>query len=142
MDLTKLTLKEVIEFLREIKKGCYHSIIRKATQDNGYYTITTYVGRFCSYAKVSGKEETQVQSNINGKTTIIPNVLYYYEKTDNYVLMVCTTKRHQHSKKEYYDNNGNQITKEQYEMVNPPKKSNGNVSVVFNLKLKEIIEIK
>ena len=142
MTIENLKLQEIIDFLKTIKKGRYHSITRKCVENNGYYTIKTYVGRFCSYASVSGKEENETQSNNNGKVTIIPNILYYYTKTDNYVLMVCTTKRQHKTKVKYFDNNGNEITKIEYEMVNPPKKSYGNVTIVFNLKLKEIIEIK
>lgn len=144
MKLENLTTQEIIEILKTTKKGCYHSLTRKVVENNGYYTIKTYVIRFCSYAKVSGKEENENSGNGNGnRITIIPNILYYNSKTENYLLMVCTTKRKaNHCKVHYYDNNGNEISKSEYEMVNPPKKTYNNVSVVFQLKLKEIVEIK
>lgn len=142
MELENLTTLQIIQILKDLKKGCYHSFTKKHIEDNGYYYIRTYVGRLASYAKLVGKEENQVQQT-KGRITIIPNVLYYNENTQNYLLMVATTKNTKHHcKTHYYDNNGNEISKSEYEMVNPQKKHNPFNSLVFNIKLNELIMVK
>lgn len=139
--LEGLTIQETINLLNTLKKGIYHSFTRKHTESNGYYFIRTYVGRLGSYAKVVGKEETTNTISKN-RITIIPNVLYYNENTQNYLLMVLTTKcKNHHSKTHYYDNNGNEIDKDTYEMVNPQKKNSFD-SPVFNIKLQELVMVK
>lgn len=139
--LENLTTNQIIQILKDLRKGCYHSFTKKHTESNGYYYIKTYVGRLASYASVSGKTETQIKQ-VNGRQTIIPNVLYYYASTNNYLLMVATTKKQRHSTTQYFDNNGNEISKTEYEMVNVPKKSSPFNSPVFNIKLSELIAIR
>lgn len=140
--LKGLTINQVIQILSSLEKGIYHSFTKKHVESNGYCYTKTYVGRLCSYANVIGKETNDIKQ-INGKQTIIPNILYYYESTGNYLLMVTTTKRkNHHSKTHYFDNNGDEISKEEYEMVNPPKKSSPFNSVVFNIKISELVCVK
>ena len=140
--LEGLTITQVIQALQSMKKGIYHSFTKKHTENNGYHYTKTYVGRLASYSAVSGKDTNEIKQ-INGRTSIIPNVLYYYASTGNYLLMVSTTKRkNQHSKTHYFDNNGNEISKSEYEMVNPPKKSSPFNSPVFNIKVSELLMIK
>ena len=138
-----LTIQEIIEVLKNLKKGIYHSFTKKHTENNGYYFIKTYNGRLASYSATSGKNTNEIKQ-INGRTSIIPNVLYYYASTGNYLLMVSTTKKaNQHSKTHYFDNNGNEISKNQYEMVNPQKKKSTPFnSPVFNIKISELIMVK
>lgn len=140
-NLENLTINQVIEILKDLKKGCYHSFTKKHVESNGYYYTKTYVGRLASYCAVSGKAPNEIKQ-VNGRQTIIPNVLYYYASTNNYLLMVATTKKQSHSKTHYFDNNGNEISKIEYEMVNPTKKSAPFNSVVFNIKLNELIMIR
>lgn len=140
--LEGLTINEVMEILKNTSRGKYHSFSKKHVESNGYYFIKTYVGRLASYASVSGKSTNEIKQ-VNGRETIIPNVLYYYASTNNYLLMVATTKCNKHhSKTTYFDNNGNEISKSEYEMVNPTKKSSPFNSPVFNIKLSELIAIK
>ena len=140
--LEGLTIKEVMEVLKNTSKGKYHSFTKKHVESNGYYFIKTYVGRLASYASVSGKESNEIKQ-VNGRQTIIPNVLYYYESTGNYLLMVATTKcKNHHSKTQYFDNNGNEISKTEYEMVNPQTKHSPFNSLVFNIKLNELVTVK
>lgn len=137
-----LTINQVVNVLNQTTKGRYHSFTRKHTETNGYYFIKTYVGRLASYASVSGKESNEIKQ-VNGRQTIIPNVLYYYESTGNYLLMVATTKcKNHHSKTQYFDNHGNEISKTEYEMVNPQTKHSPFNSLVFNIKLNELVSVK
>lgn len=141
-NLENLTTNEIIEILKSLRLGCYHSFTKKHVENNGCYFIRTYVGRLASYSSVSGKEETEIKPT-NGQITIIPNVLYYNENTQNYLLSIKTTKKlNHHSKTHYYNANGVEITKEEYEMVNPPKKSYGKPSTMFKLVLSELIAVK
>ena len=140
-NLENLTINEIIDILKNLKMGCYHSFTKKHVESNGYYYLKTYVGRLCSYANLTGKNATQIKQ-VNGRQTIIPNVLYYYASTGNYLLMVATTKKQHHNKTQYFDNNGNEISKEQYEMVNPQKQTTPFNSPVFNIKLSELISVR
>ena len=147
MKIENLTTAEIIDIIKGLKKGSFHSFTRKHVENNGYYFVRKYVGRFASYSSLIGKENDStdiIGYNNNGKITIIPSVLYYNESTKNYLLMVATTKNTKHhSKTTYYNDNGEIITQEQYEMVNPPKKNyNKAPLIVFTLKLNELVEVK
>ena len=85
--------------------------------------------------------KTQPKRSGNGSSVqvIIDNVLYYFTKTGNYNISIKTINKN-HCKSHYFDNNGNEITKSEYEMVNPPKKSYE--TNVFYINLLELIEVK
>lgn len=146
MKLENLSLMEMVNAIKGVRLGCYHSFTKKHVEENGYYYVKRYVGRLCDYENMAStieKRKTQPKRQSNGKNVvvIIPNVLYYYVNTGNYNLSVKKINERKHSKTTYYDNNGNEISREDYEMVNPPKKSS-NGGDMFYLNLMELVEVK
>ena len=55
--------------------------------------------------------------------------------------MVASTNNKRHKAKVKYYKNGNEITKEEYEIDNPPRKYYGSPSPVFKLFIEDIISI-
>ena len=131
--------------MKEVRLGSWHSFTKKHVEDNGYYYVKKYSGRLCDYENMAStieKRKTQPKkvSNGNSVVVIIPNILYYFVNTDNYNLSVKTIDDRKHSSTTYYDNNGNEITKQEYELVNGVKKSSGNGNM-FYINIKELVEI-
>lgn len=144
-----LTISETIKALKEVRKGSWHSFTKKHVESNGYYYVKRYSGRLCDYENMSSTIELRktqprkASNNGNNVVVVIPNVLYYYVNTGNYNLSVKTIgDNKKHSTTIYYDNNGNEISREDYELVNPPKKSYGNGGNMFYINVLELVEIK
>lgn len=143
IELENLTNSEVIKAVATVKKGIYHIFTRKHEEKNGYYFIKSYTGHLGSYAVASGKDTNTIKASPN-QITIIENVLYYNTNTNNYLLKILSTNNDNHrTKASYYDNNGKEISKQEYEMVNPPKKTySKDKPIMFTIKLNELISIK
>ena len=146
MKTENLTINQLVMALKELRLGCYHSFTKKHVEENGYYYIKRYVGRLCDYEHMSStielrKTQPRKTNNGNNVMVIIPNVLYYYVNTGNYNISVKRINDRKNSSTIYYDNNGNEISKSDYELVNPPKKSSSN-GKMFYINLMELIEVK
>ncbi len=140
-----LTIVETIKTLKTIRLGSWHSFTKKHVESNGYSYVKRYSGRLCDYENMAStieKRKTQPKRSSNGSSVvvIIPNVLYYFVNTDNYNLSIKTIDDRKHSSTTYYDDNGNEISKEEYERVNGAKKSNSNGNM-FYINIKELVEI-
>lgn len=142
ISLEELNLEEKIIAVENITNGQVHSFTRKQLDKSGYYTIKRYMGRFVPYAKVVGKEISEDNGNSSNRLTIIKDKLYYFTNTGNYQLSVKTTKNPYHKTKvNYFNSNGEEISKEEYETVCTIKKSS-KPTIMFYLPLMEIVEIK
>lgn len=148
MKTENLTLNEVIEILKQLRLGCYHSFTKKHVEDNGYYFVKRYTGRLCDYENMKStieKRKTQPKKSFNGNNNvivIIPNVLYYFVNTGKYNVSIKTINDgKKHSSTTYYDNNGKEISREEYESINTIKKSNGG-GEMFYLNMSELVEVK
>lgn len=138
-----MTLEEVKMAIATIGKGKLTHVTYEKTE-NGYTKTTTMVCRFINYynmksVKESGKTQAQAKPNPNIQT-IIEHILTYNTNTQNYLLH-CYPLPNQKSKSIYKDNNGNEITKEQYQAVVPPKKTYGNPSPVRQIKIQDLVKI-
>lgn len=73
---------------------------------------------------------------------IIPQVLKYNAKTHNYLVNMYITHNDQSVIETYYEKNGVEITKDEYEKAVPPKPSHQQPTLMFCKKLEDIIYIK
>lgn len=139
-----MTAKELEQMFQDktLVKGRYYTIVYARTE-NGYTKTTKTKVRFVNYyniatIKAMGKTPT-TQPSANTQV-IIPHILTYNTNTKNY-LVHCYKTPNGKAKTTYQDQNGNTITQQEYEMVNPPKKTYPNNSPVFQIKLHEIVSI-
>ena len=145
---SNLTLQEVIAILANLKKGCYHSFeTTKIDSESGYYRITTSNGRLCSYENMKSTKEKRANgiakktSTNSSMVVVIEDVLYFNTNTNNYLLSVKTTRRNcKTSHTIYFDNNGNEISKEDFEKV--VKLDKHNVSDMWYIKLQDLTAVK
>ena len=133
-----MTIEEFKAKYENIKKGAYTHIVY-ASGKNGYKKTTSTTIRFVDYynikeVKESGaKPSTTPNPNVE---TIIPHVLTYNKKTGNYLVHLYPTKNHKSHC--VYELNGIEISKEEYELANPPKKSS---SPVYQVVLTNVISL-
>lgn len=97
--------------------------------------ISSGVIRLVKYANiknvvVAGKVNTNEQC-------LITNILYYNAKTQNYLVQLATTEVKPHCK---YYLNGVEVSKEEFEKINPPKQ-HLQQNPVFRVKLENLLEI-
>ena len=137
-----------INFYSGYRKGTLKTFIYVGKENNGYYKVTTTTCcRMVNYdnlASVKAKRLNQPQSpktNVSNVVNIIAHILTENLNTGNVLLHIYPNKNSK-SRVKYYDNNGVEINKDQYEMVNKPKKRYGDKPVVFQIKLENLIEIR
>jgi len=126
-----------IQDLQNLKKGCYHKASWKSTNGN-YEKISVGVVRIVKYGNINGVEP-KGKENINEKV-IVSNMVYFNEKTGNTLVQLTRTNNPHHRTHTTYLFNGNEITRQEYEMENPPRKSSN--SPIFRVKLENLIYIK
>ena len=121
----------------EIKKGqftraTWQSV--KTTKDgNEYKKVSNGVIRFVAYGNIKGVE---VKGKVNpNEECLIPNTLYHNTNTGSYLVQLAKTNIKPTC---VYYCNGEEITKEQYEMANPSKP---NPSEIFRVKLENLLEL-
>lgn len=124
---------------KEIKKGQFTSAkwqsISKAKDGNEYKKVSNGVIRFVRYGSIKNVE---VKGKVNpNEECLIPNTLYYNKNTKGMYVQLAKTKVKPVST--YYCN-GEQITKEQFEMANPSKKY-GKPSEIFRVRLENLLEL-
>ena len=136
--MTKETFKKWFE--SKYHKGTYVVVI-KNTKKNGYEKTTRMVARFVNYyniASIKAKGTTESKPR-DYEQAIIPHVLKTNLNTQNDLLMVYTTNHHKaHTT---YTYNGAPITKEQYYQGIGEKEKNYAPSVLFSMKLNEILSV-
>lgn len=146
--LENLTIEEKINILKHVKLGQFHSFTtKKVDMASGYYRITIARGKLCDYETMASTIEKR-KNGLAKKTSgngnvevIINNVLYYFKSTNHYNLSVKSIGGNgKHSSTTYYDNNGNQISREDYEKV--VKLDHKPMSEVWYITIDNLIAIK
>lgn len=142
-----MNTQQFLDFYKGYRKGTLKTFTYVRIEDNGYSKVTTTTCcRLVNYdnlASVKAKRQGQTQSvktNVSNVVNIIPHVLTKNTNTGN-VLVHLYPNKNSKSRVIYKDNNGNAITKEQYEMVNAPRKHYGDKPVVFQIKIENLVEI-
>lgn len=125
--------------LKDLKKGVYHKASWKSVTNNGYEKISVGVVRLVRYGSINGVE-IKGKSNPNEKE-LISNMVYQNVNTGNTLVQLAKSKSPKHHTKVSYLLNGEEITKEEYELANPPKKSYGD-SPIFRVKLENLIFVR
>ncbi len=123
--LENLTIEEKIDILKNVKLGQFHSFTtKKVDTASGYYRITIANGKLCDYETMASTIEKRKnglakKTGNNGSVeVVINNVLYYFKNTNHYNLSVKTIgKKKNYSSTTFYNNNGEVISKEEYEKV-------------------------
>lgn len=130
-----MTLNDLQNTLSNIKKGKFATIhYQKVNGD--YLKETEKTIRFVAYENIKG---VQVKNKANANDNYVSDFIIYNSNTQKYYLMVATTNTPYKAQVKYYKN-GVEITKEEYEMENKPRKSYG-PSPVFKLHIEDIISI-
>ena len=121
-------------------KGTYVVVLRETTI-KGFTRQTKVVCRFVNYyniesvkAKVTGTSKPREYEK-----QIIPHVLKTNLNTNNDLLMCYATNHHKAHEKFIYE--GKPITKEQYYLGIGEKERKHNESVVYAMKLNEIVSV-
>ena len=123
----------------EIKKGQFTKAkwqsIKTTKEGTEYKKVSNGVIRFVTYGHINGVE---VKGKVNpNEETLIPNTLYHNTNTGSYLVQLAKTDVKPTCT--YYCN-GEEITKEEYDIANPPK-SYGNPSPIFRVKLENLLEL-
>ena len=101
--------------LQNIKGGTYYHIEYQSVKDNGYKKITNTTVRNISYGSVR-ESDTPIKVNPND-THLGQNIV------------------------KYYDNLGNEITKEQWLEANPKEASKKSPTLMFSILVENIIKV-
>lgn len=135
--MTKETFKKWFE---QYHKGTYVVVV-KNTKKNGYEKTTRMVARFVNYYNIASvrAKGTSESKPRDYELQIIPHVLKTNLNTQNDLLMVYTTNHHKAHTKYYY--NGQEIDKETYYNGIGEKEKNYGQSVLFSMKLNEILSV-
>ena len=131
-----MTLEETITALSTIKRGRITKVHYKTIKGD-YTKETQTLIRFVEYAKIKGVTP-KGKGNPSERHTI-KNMLIYNEKNGKYYLQMATIKTNHKAKVTYYHNEI-EITKEEFEMANPPRPSTQPL-VVFRKDIADIISI-
>lgn len=131
-----MTLQQTINALSTIKKGAITKV-HYVTNKGDYSKETKTCVRFVEYANIKGVTP-KGKGNPNESHTI-KNMLIYNQNTDKYYLQMATIKTNHKAQVTYY-HNGVEITKQEFEMANPPR-PNSQPLVVFRKDIADIISI-
>jgi len=122
--------------LSKLKKGVYHSAVW-CSKNGLYEKVSKGVIRIVKYGNINGVE---VKGNKNtNENVIIPNFVYFNKKTGNTLVQLAKTNNPKLKVKTTYKLDGVEITKEQYELANSPRKNYD--SPIFRVKLENLLEI-
>jgi len=128
-----MELKEVQDKMAVIQKGRI-TPVGYITTKGDYTKETETLVRFVPYAHINGVE---VKGKENPNESKDSEFIIYNAKTGKHYLQMATFKRANGKAKVKYYYQGNEITKEEYEMANPPRPSS-QVPVVFRKDIKDI----
>lgn len=130
-----MTLKEIENKLSTIKKGRITKV-HYQTIKGDYSKETETCIRFVEYAHIKG---VQAKGKSNPKAThTIKNMLIFNKNTNKHYLQMATVKNAK--AKIHYFYNGNEITKAEYDLANPPR-PNTQPLVVFKKDIADIISL-
>lgn len=130
-------------FYQNYKKGSY-VVLEKVTIKNGFVKKTKMVVRFVNYyniASVKAKYENGMPSTKarDYEEQIIPHILKLNKNTNNLLLCVYVTNHHKVYNTYYYQDM--EISEEEYYTMSGDVKKNNNPSVIYNMKLQDILSI-
>ena len=116
------------------------SVVRETTK-NGFTRQTKVVCRFVNYYNIESVKAkgTSTSKARDYEISIIPHVLKTNTNTNNDLLM-CYATNHHHPH-EHFIHEGKPITKEQYYLGIGEKERKHNASVVYAMKLNEIVSV-
>jgi hypothetical protein len=133
----KMTLENVQKILSEKKRGTYFTIVYKSTYGEYAKTTTTTI-RLCNYYNVVKKEPQQgAKKSTNDK--YLGNNLIFNENTQKTRLQVFLTNCKNHTPRNVYEYQGNEITS--VEFYEGTHKKPSNVSVMFTIDINNIVAI-
>lgn len=138
-----MDLQEMRDTINNLPKGQFVNATWRSG-NNGYEKRSNGVVRLVKYGNIKG---VVVKGKVNNNETIDTECPYIYHnsKTKTITIQLSTIKGMKATCKYYY--NGIEITKQQYEMVNKPRKPqldpNGKPieKVVFRVKLENLLSI-
>lgn len=135
----KMTNKELQSKLATIKNGTYFRIEWQSVKDNGYYKLSNSVVRNVSYSSVVGKENKKTTKQ-NPNDQYLQQNLILNKNSGKTRLQVFLTKHHKAHVK-YFDNNHNEITKEEWLEANPKEKNKPTPNLMFAIFVENIIKV-
>lgn len=132
-----MKLETLQKELATIKGGTYYKIEYQSVKDNGYKKVTNTIVRNISYASV---KENDTPTKVNPNDNHLGQNIVVNTKTGKARLMVFLTKHHKpHTT--YYDNLGNEITKEQWLVANPKEANKPQPTLMFSVLVENIIKV-
>lgn len=141
--------KKFKEKIATIRKGTFTTIkyksVKVAKDRTMYIKETNGVVRFVKYSHI---KSVMVKGSNNQSNTIVDSdceFLYHNTNTGSALVQLATTPHKNANHCKYYKVESSttemvEITKDEYEMANPPRPSNGDTKV-FRVKLENIISI-
>lgn len=131
-----MTLQDITNKLATITKGRITKVHYKTTKGD-YTKETKTCVRFVEYANIKGVQ-AKGKGNPN-ETHTIKNMLIFNQNTNKYYLQMATIKTNHKADIKYFFK-GQEITKAEYDMANPPR-PNAQPLVVFRKDIADIISI-
>lgn len=131
-----MTLQEVKTKLATIKKGRITKV-HYLTIKGDYTKETETCVRFVEYSHIKGVQ-AKGKGNPN-ETHEIANMLIYNQNTKKHYLQMATINGNHKAEVKYF-HNGNEITKAEYDLANPPR-PNTQPLVVFKKDIADIISL-
>ena len=132
-----MTLENLQKELATIKGGTYYKIEYQSIKDNGYKKITKTTVRNISYASV---KPSDTPSKPNPNDNHLGQNIVLNTKTGKARLMVFLTNHHKpHTT--YYDNNGVEITREQWLVANPKEVNKAKPTLMFSILVDNILKV-
>ena len=132
-----MTLQEIESKMATITKGRITKVHYITTK--GDYTKETQTNvRFVKYANINGVQ-AKGQVNPNETKNNVSEFIIYNAKTNKHYLQMATIKTNHKAQVKYFFQ-GNEITKAEYDLANPPR-PNTQPLVVFRKDIADIISI-
>lgn len=132
-----MTLLEIQAKMDTIKKGRITKVHYKTTKGD-YTKETETCVRFVAYANIKGVQ-VKGQANPNESKSTANEFIIFNAKTNKHYLQMATINTNHKAQVKYYYQ-GQPITKQEYEMANPPR-PNAQPLVVFRKDIADIISI-
>lgn len=135
-----------IKLTEKIKKGQYTSIVYRTMEKNGSYKLVHSVAQFLNYNPMRDNPSYD-PNNYNPRMDKYEKIGKYgkakmkKDGTMSYTCLLWISKGKNHFPKiQYFLENGTEISKAEYEMLNPPK-NHPNPTTCYTKKIEDIISI-
>ena len=132
-----MTLQEVQNKMATIQKGRITKVHYKTTKGD-YTKETETLVRFVKYANIKGVQ-AKGQTNANETKDSASEFIIFNAKTNKHYLQMATTNTKSKAKVKYFYQD-KPITKQEYDLANPPR-PNTQPLVVFRKDITDIISI-